>query len=198
MKAQEPTKIKITAGNISFSATLQDNETATAFKAMLPLTLNMSELNGNEKYGSLPNSLPTNASNPGTIQNGDLMLYGSNTLVVFYKTFSTAYSYTKIGKIDIPTGLENALGTGSVTVKFEIDGITGLKDEKQQKNESVIIDNGYLTFTDDYDTITLIDINGKSIASSNSSNLNIQNVPKGIYIVSVLHKQKISSIKVRI
>ena len=88
---------------------------------MLPLTVNMVELNGNEKYVDLPRSLPTSAANPGTIQNGDLMLYGSSTLVLFYKTFSTSYSYTKMGRIDDVTGLVAALGTGNVRVTFELE-----------------------------------------------------------------------------
>jgi hypothetical protein len=83
---------------------------------MLPLTINMTELHGNEKYYDLPKSLPTNSSNPGTIKNGDLMLYGSKTLVLFYKTFSTSYRYTKLGSIDDVTGLASALGSGNVTV----------------------------------------------------------------------------------
>lgn len=112
--------MKITVGSQTFMATLADNQTATAFKELLPMTINMSELNNNEKYYGLPQSLPTNASNPGTIQNGDLMLYGSSTFVVFYKTFSTSYSYTRIGSIDNPSGLQNALGSGNVTVTFEM------------------------------------------------------------------------------
>lgn len=112
-------KIKIKVNSKIFTATLSDNNTAKAFKEMLPLTINMVELNGNEKYYDLPNSLPTNSSNPGTIQNGDLMLYGSNTLVLFYKTFSTSYRYTRIGIIDDPSGLAVALGTGNVTITFE-------------------------------------------------------------------------------
>ena len=83
-------KLKITIGTNTFTATLYNNATVTAFKARLPLTINMTELNGNEKYFDLPDNLPANASNPGTIQTGDLMLYGSNTLVLFYKSFSTS------------------------------------------------------------------------------------------------------------
>jgi hypothetical protein len=81
----------------------------------------MSELNGNEKYFDLPNSLPANASNPGTIQSGDLMLYGSNTLVLFYKTFSTTYNYTRLARIDNPSGLATALGSENIMVKFELE-----------------------------------------------------------------------------
>lgn len=80
----------------------------------------MIELNGNEKYYNLPENIPTQSSNPATIQNGDLMLYGSNTLVLFYKTFSTSYSYTKLGSIDDATGLASALGSGNMTVTFEM------------------------------------------------------------------------------
>ena len=119
----DTTKMIITIGSAVFTATLNNNATATAFKAKLPMTINMTELNGNEKYFDLPNGLPTNASNPGTIQAGDLMMYGSNTLVLFYKTFSTSYSYTPLGRIDNPSGLAAALGSGSVTVRLELKQI---------------------------------------------------------------------------
>ena len=113
-------KMKIKIGNRSFTATLYDNAAVTAFKSLLPLTINMVELNGNEKYADLSCSLPTNASNPGTIQNGDLMLYGSSTLVLFYKTVSTSYTYSTLGRIDDVTGLVAALGTGNTGVTFEL------------------------------------------------------------------------------
>jgi len=114
-------KIKIKVNSQTFTATLLDNKSVTAFKEMLPLTMKMTELNGNEKYFELPISLPTNSYNPQTIKNGDLMLYGSKTLVLFYKTFSTPYSYTKLGSLDDVTGLTTALGSGNVTVTFELD-----------------------------------------------------------------------------
>ena len=114
-------RLRIRVGSSTFTATLLNNATVTAFKARLPVTFSMKELNGNEKYAELPNELPANPSNPGTIQAGDLMLYGSTTLVLFYKSFPTSYSYTKMGRIDNPAGLAAAVGSGSVTVTFELE-----------------------------------------------------------------------------
>lgn len=113
------TKMKITIGTAIFTATLYNNPSTTAFKARLPLIIDMTELNGNEKYFDLPSLLPTNASVGGNIKVGDLTLYGSNTLVLFYKNFSTFYSYTKLGYVDNPAGLAVALGSGNIVVKFE-------------------------------------------------------------------------------
>ena len=108
----------ITIGGKAFNATLSDHPTAAAFKALLPLSVSMSELNGNEKLYRLPRSLPLQPSVPASIQSGDLMLYGSNTVVLFCKSFATTFSYTRIGRIDDPAGLERAVGDGSVTVTF--------------------------------------------------------------------------------
>lgn len=112
-------KITILAGEKTFTATLLENEASEKFYSLLPLTVTMTDLNRNEKYYRLPQNLPTNASNPGTIQNGDLMLWGANTVVIFYETFSTSYPYTRLGKIDNPTGLKAALGSGDITVSFK-------------------------------------------------------------------------------
>lgn len=120
--------MKITAGGKTFTATLADNATAAAFAKMLPLRLSMSELNGNEKYCYMDTSLPTSASNPGTIHAGDIMLYGNSCVVVFYETFTTSYSYTPIGRIDNADGLKAALGSGSVVVEFGIGDASGIAE----------------------------------------------------------------------
>jgi hypothetical protein len=115
---QKAQQITLTVNGKQFAATLENNATSNAFKEMLPLTLNMKEFNANEKFAELPKSLPTNQYNPGTIQVGDILLYGSSTIVVFYKKFDTPYRYTKIGKIDQVDGLEASLGEGNVKVSF--------------------------------------------------------------------------------
>lgn len=120
-------KMKITIADKTFMATLHDNATAEVFTKVLPLSLDMIELNGNEKHGDLSKRLPTNASNPGLIKAGDIMLYGSSTIVIFYKSFSTSYSYTKLGKVDDVEGLTKSLGEGNVSVKFELKSVNNNK-----------------------------------------------------------------------
>ena len=117
----EDLRMWMTVGERRFAVTLSDNAAAHAFAALLPLTLDMSELNGNEKHANLPKPLPANASRPGTIRNGDLMLYGADTLVVFYLTFQSSYSYTRLGRVDDPSDLARTLGPRGVRVLFSKD-----------------------------------------------------------------------------
>lgn len=111
--------MKIKIRTVTFIATLYDNEATVAFKTLLPLTLTMSDLNRNEKYAQLSNDLPINKEDVETIQEGDLMLWGANTLVIFYKSFKTSYQYTKLGHIDNSRGLVSIFGKGSITITFE-------------------------------------------------------------------------------
>ena len=108
----------MTIGEHRFAITLADSEAARAFAAMLPLTMDMEELNGNEKHGELPKTLPTATSRPGTIRSGDILLWGSRTLVIFYQTFDSSYSYTHVGRVDDPAGLAQTLGRRGVRVMF--------------------------------------------------------------------------------
>lgn len=112
--------IKITVGNAVYQVRLYDNKAAQALAKQLPLTLNMRELNGNEKYYYLSDSLPADASVPASIRTGDLMLYGSGCLVLFYESFSTSYSYTPLGYVENPEGLAGALGKRNVEVTFQV------------------------------------------------------------------------------
>ena len=111
--------MQIVIGDQRFSVTLECSDTVTALTEMLPLTLDMSELNDNEKYYYLDTALPSSPEKVGHISEGDIMLYGDNCLVVFYESFDTSYSYTKIGHISDTSGLADALGKDDVTVTFE-------------------------------------------------------------------------------
>ncbi|MBR0364922.1 MAG: hypothetical protein IJH58_07190 [Clostridia bacterium] len=114
---QKAEDMKLIVGGKTFTVRLENNETVQALKAQLPLDLEMTELNGNEKYYYY-STLPTSATRPGTIRAGDIMLFQSNTLVIFYDTFESDYSYTRIGSMTDPDGLAEALGTGDVRVEW--------------------------------------------------------------------------------
>ncbi len=94
----------MTVGEQRFAISLEDNPATRELVARMPLNLDMTDLHNNEKYATLEQPLPTQEYSPGTIQTGDLLLYGSDTLVIFYKTFTSSYSYSRLGHIDNSTG----------------------------------------------------------------------------------------------
>ena len=102
-----------------FTVMLDNSKTVDELLEILPMEIEMSELNGKEKYYYLSNNLTTNSYKPEKINKGDIMLYGDNCLVIFYKTFYNTYNYTYIGHIDDVAGLEEAIGSYNVKVKFE-------------------------------------------------------------------------------
>ena len=110
----------ITVGNKDFAARLFRNASTQVLLELMPMTLDMNEMNGNEKYHFLSAPLPTASESIGNIQNGDFMLYGSDCLVLFYEDFHTTYSYTKLGYIVDVSGLSDELGSNDVKVSFNI------------------------------------------------------------------------------
>ncbi len=115
-------KVEILVEERVFTATLLDSAATRALLPKLPITLEMLELNGNEKYVDLAHRLPTELQRAGRIEAGDLMLYGSNCLVLFYKGLQSSHSYTRLGRIDNPAGLADALGKGNVWVTWRGGG----------------------------------------------------------------------------
>lgn len=113
--------LSIQVGNTNFKAILYDNVSTQALIEKFPLTLYMGELNGNEKFYFFKEDFPTDSERVGNVETGDLMLYGSDCLVLFYENFSTSYSYTRLGHIEDVTGLADALGNGSVEVAFDLN-----------------------------------------------------------------------------
>lgn len=113
-------KMTLQMGNNIFMATLENNDAVDALVDMMreaPVVIQMSDYSGFEKVGSLGKSLPTSNSQT-TTHAGDIVLYNGNQIVIFYG--SNTWSYTRLGKIDDLSGLEEALGSGDVTVTFSM------------------------------------------------------------------------------
>ena len=116
---------KITVGNKVFTGKLYNNETTQALISKLPMTINMTELNGKEKYYHLSENLPAKSVEaPVTINAGEIMCWSSNTLVLFYNTYSNSHGgYVKLGYIEDISELKESLGNGNVQVTFELSNI---------------------------------------------------------------------------
>ena len=134
VSAESGTKVKIKVGSKSFNAVFYENDTSKALLESMPMKLKMSELNGNEKYRYLSKDFPTNEKRVKRVRAGDIMLYGSDCLVVFYKSFNTTYEYTKVGRITNPKGLKKAAGKKSVTVTFSKKKIIRLSEKSLNMN----------------------------------------------------------------
>ena len=115
---QNQIQISIDINGTNFKASLENNDTSRELINRLPLNIEMNELNGNEKYYYFNESLPSNSSKIERIEAGDIMLYGNDCLVIFYESFNTSYSYTRIGKIDSPDNLDDAVCTGSIQISI--------------------------------------------------------------------------------
>ena len=116
---KEGTPVVLTVNGETFQATFYKNETADELVKEMPMTLSMKELNGNEKYHYFNEEFPTDEKAPGEIKAGDIMLYGSDCLVTFYKSHKTSYEYTTVGEIEDAAGFAKAVGSGDVKITFE-------------------------------------------------------------------------------
>ncbi len=114
--ARSEETVQIVLESTSYALTLEQTAAAQAFAGLLPLTLTMQELNGNEKYARLPRPLPHKDEAVGYVRAGDLMLFGKDCLVLFYKSFATNYPYTRLGRLNNPTDLARIVGSQSIDV----------------------------------------------------------------------------------
>ena len=111
-------KVNISINGKTFTATLEDNTAAKELYEIIKndgLTVEMSDYSGFEKVGALGHTLTSNDKKT-TTEAGDIVLYLSNQIVMFYG--SNSWSYTKLGKIDDLSGWEEALGSGDITAEL--------------------------------------------------------------------------------
>lgn len=113
--------LNLTVEGSVFPVRLYDNDAAKELVKRMPMELDMGELNGNEKYFYFQDALPTDTQSVGSIRAGDIMLYGSDCLVLFYEEFQTTFDYTRLGYLEEAEGLAEILGEGSVKVSFDLE-----------------------------------------------------------------------------
>lgn len=118
--SQEESTLKITVGGYELLATFADNSSAEEFRDLLaqgPLTIEMEDYGGFEKVGPLGTSLTRNDSQI-TTEPGDVILYQGNQITIYYGTNS--WSFTRLARINDPSGLQEKLGNGTVSVTFSL------------------------------------------------------------------------------
>lgn len=113
------TTIQVIINGQEFEAELNDNEAARQFTEMLPMQLDMEDLHDNEKYFYFSDDFDTADEELKEIHEGDLLIYDSKCLVLFYESFETTYQYTPLGKISDTAGLKEALGAGTAVISFQ-------------------------------------------------------------------------------
>lgn len=123
-------KMYLTIDGVTKPATLVDNDATQALVEKLrngDVTVTLNSSGGFEIWGALGFSLPTDNEQINA-QPGDIILYNSSNICMFYGTNS--WSYTRLGKID---GLsENELrtflkaGESNITVTLSLSNTTGI------------------------------------------------------------------------
>ena len=106
--------------NIEVNAEWIDNDSTKSLKQLAKnvLTINLEMYGGMEQFGGIGSRLPSNDKEQTAVA-GDIMLYQSNKIVLFYG--SNTWSYTKLGHINLSQSeLTNILGISDVTIELSL------------------------------------------------------------------------------
>lgn len=119
-KSDHKSKIRITTGETSFTATMFDNTAANDFLTLLPLTINLTDYAATEKVSDLPKRLNTSDAPAGYKPSiGDITYYAPwGNLAIFYKGFSYAGGLVPLGRIE--KGIEVLKRSGSINATMEL------------------------------------------------------------------------------
>lgn len=120
---QEEETMKMTIGGARVNVAWEKNDSVRALMDLCrekPLTVEMSMYGGFEQVGSLGKRLPSNDTYT-TTASGDIVLYSSNQIVVFYG--SNAWEYTRLGHITDrdEAGMRDLLSGGDVTITISME-----------------------------------------------------------------------------
>ena len=119
-EAQSQMKMKI--GETPVEVAWENNESVEALKEMAKdgLTIRMSMFGGFEQVGAIGRRLPSRDTETVTAS-GDIVLYSSSQLVVFYG--SNSWAYTRLGHITdkTPEEMRALLSKGDVTITLSVE-----------------------------------------------------------------------------
>ena len=92
--------LELKIGDTIVTVTWEDNASVNALKELAKdgLTISMHEYGGFEQTGMLGSTITSNDSRIDVVP-GDIVLYNSNQISIFYN--NSSWSYTKLGHIDI-------------------------------------------------------------------------------------------------
>lgn len=121
-KEDETANMKLTLkiNDIENDVIWTNNDSVRALKNLAKdgLTINMSKYGGFEQVGSIGSTLPSSDTRI-TTSPGDIVLYSSNQIVIFYD--SNTWSYTKLGHINLSKSeLTDLLGDEDVVVTIDL------------------------------------------------------------------------------
>lgn len=121
-KEDETANMKLTLkiNDLEVDVIWADNDSVKALKNLAKngLTINMSKYGGFEQVGSIGSTLPSSDTRI-TTNPGDIVLYSSNQIVIFYD--SNTWSYTKLGHINLSKSeLTNLLGDEDVVITIKL------------------------------------------------------------------------------
>ena len=114
-------KLTLKIDGIEVDVIWADNDSVRALKNLAKdgLTINMSKYGGFEQVGSIGSTLPSTDTRI-TTNPGDIVLYSSNQIVLFYD--SNTWSYTKLGHINLSKSeLTDLLGDEDVVITLSLE-----------------------------------------------------------------------------
>ena len=110
-------------GTVVATATLDDNETANDFAALLPLSLPLKDYAASEKIADLPRKLTTRGAPAAhTPWAGDVSYYAPwGNLAIFYKDGERSEGLVRIGRVD--SSLDALCREHLVTANLDLSGM---------------------------------------------------------------------------
>ena len=113
----EEINMKLIIDNKEIEVSWLNNASVKALNEIKPIEINMNRYSNFEQVGSIGRSIISNDTNI-TTNPGDIVLYNSSNIVVFYG--SNNWDYTKLGHINLSNEkLKELLDKSSIILKIE-------------------------------------------------------------------------------